>query len=241
MADWFELDGRKSTDFGVYVETYPSIVLPSEKAKTHQIPGRHGDLKEREGAYAPIILTIDCFARQLDHLNEFSAWLRDFKWFRMGKYPHFAYKASMISQIDIMQVMKGRENRRFPIVFDCQPFRYVWPEADPIEIVTSEHPIGSASVINPGNVESAPRLILEGNGEFSLMIGLTQLTFRDVDDGIIVDCDAEECFNLEQSLLANDKVEIGDDTFPKLLAGGNMISWSGDISKITIIPRWRNV
>ena len=137
MADWFELDGRKSTDFGVYVETYPSIVLPSEKVKTHQIPGRHGDLKEREGAYASIILTIDCFARRLDHLNEFSAWLRDFKWFRMGKYPHFAYKASMISQIDIMQVMKGRENRRFPIVFDCQPFRYVWPEADPIEIIIS--------------------------------------------------------------------------------------------------------
>ena len=241
MADWFELDGRKSTEFGVVVETFPSVVLPSERVQTHQIPGRHGDLKVREGAYAPIILPLECFARNIDHLDEFSAWLRDFGWMRMGKYPGFAYKASMISQIDIDEVRKGRENRRFPIVFDCQPFRYVWPEVQPIPIIMSDYPIGSATITNPGNVEAAPRLIIEGSGEFSLTIGLTEMTFRNVGSGIIVDCEMEECFNLEESLLVNDLVEIGDDEFPKLKAGANMIRWAGDIEKVTVVPRWRNV
>ena len=241
MADWFELNGRRSTEFGVFVETFPSIILPSERAQTHQIPGRHGDLKVREGAYAPIILTMECFARNIDHLDAFSAWLREFGWMRMGKYPNFAYKASMISQIDIDEIMKGRENRRFPIVFDCQPFRYIWPEVDPISIVMSDYTIGSASINNPGNVESAPRLIIEGSGEFSLTMGLTEMTFRNVESGIIVDCEMEDCFNLEESLLVNEKVEIGDDEFPKLNAGANMISWAGDITKVTVVPRWRNV
>lgn len=241
MADWFELNGRKSTEFGVFVETFPSIILPSERVQTHQIPGRHGDLKVREGAYVPIILPLECFARNIEHLDEFSGWLREFGWMRMGKYPNFAYKASMISQIDIDEIRKGRANRRFSIVFDCQPFRYVWPEADSIPIAMSDYPNGSASIVNPGNVESAPRFIIAGSGEFSLTVGLTEMTFRNVESGIIVDCEAEECFNLEESLSANEKAEIGDDEFPKLRAGANMISWSGDITKVTIVPRWRNV
>lgn len=241
MADWFELNGKKSTELGVFVETYPSIVLPPERVQSHQIPGRHGDLKTRENAYTPIILTLECFARNIEHLDEFSAWIRNFGWMRMGKYPDFAYKASMISQIDINQVVKGRENRRFPIVFDCQPFRYVWPEAEPITIVTADHSMKSVSVQNPGNTESEPRLIIEGAGEFTLTIGLTLITFKNVEDGVILDCEMEECFNLEESLLVNDWVEIGDDEFPKLNAGATMISWSGDVTKITIIPRWRNV
>ena len=241
MADWFELNGKKSTELGVFVETFPSIVLPSERVQSHQIPGRHGDLKTRENAYTPIILTLECFARNIENLDEFSAWIRNFGWMRMGKYPGFAYKASMISQIDINQVMKGRENRRFSIVFDCQPFRYVWPEAEPITIVTANHSMESVSVQNPGNTESEPRLIIEGTGEFTLTIGLTLITFKNVEGGVILDCEMQECFNLEESLLVNDWVEIGDDEFPKLNAGATMISWSGDVTKITIIPRWRNV
>lgn len=240
MADWFELNGRKSTEFGVFVDTYPDIILPSERVQTHQIPGRHGDVKKKENAFNPIILPIECFSRNIEHVDDFSAWVREFGWLRLGKYPNFAYKGSMISQIDIAQVMKGRENRRFPVLFDCQPFRYIWPEAEPIEIVTANNPVGSYAVMNPGNVESEPRFIIEGSGEFTLTIGLTMITFKNVEDGVILDCEMQECFNLEESLLVNDWVEIGDDEFPKLNAGATMISWSGDVTKITILPRWRN-
>ena len=37
-------------------------------------------------------------------------------------------------------------------------------------------------------------------------------------------------------LLQNNKMLTG--TFPKLAAGVNDISWTGDVSKIEIIPRW---
>lgn len=241
MADWFELNGKKSTEYGVHVSTFPSIILPGERVQTYQVPGRHGDLEIRENAYSTIILTFECVSKNIDHMDEFSGMLRQRGWLRMGNYPEFAYWARMISQIDVDQVRKGRQNRAFSILFDCQPFRYIWPEPEAIVTSVSDYPTGSRSILNPGNVESKPKFVFRGSGEFTVTVGMTLMTFRDVEGGIVVDSKAEDCFNLDENMLENDKVEIGDSDFPKLQPGANMISWSGDIESITIYPRWRNV
>lgn len=240
MASWFELNGTKSTDFGVVVETYPPIILAAERVQTYEVPGRHGDLEIREGALKSIILPVECAAKNTEHLNEFAGWVRKRGMLRFGNRENEAYEARMISQIDVDQVMKGRSNRRFEVLFDCQPFRYIWPEAADEVIVTSEHSIGSYSLNNPGNVESEPKIVIEGTGEATVTIGLNMMSFSDLGGGLVVDSKVGECFNLEESLLMNDKIEIGDDDFPTLAPGANLISWTGDVTKITITPRWRN-
>lgn len=240
MISYFEKGGRRSTDFGVVVETYPPLVIAAERTKIHEVPGRDGDLEVRENALKSILLPVTCVAKNTEHINAFAAWLRERGMLIFGNRPNEAYEARVISQIDVEQIMKGRENRRFEVVFDAQPHRYIWPEVQPVEIVTSMHPIGSYALENPGNAKSRPKIIIEGTGEATISINAKLMSFADLGGGIVVDSKMEECLNLEESLLANDRVEIGDDDFPVLEAGGNIISWSGAIEKITIEPRWRN-
>lgn len=240
MLSYFEKDGKKSTDFGVVVETYPHIVIAAERSSIYEVPGRHGDVEIREKALKSIMLPVGCAAKNTDQLNEFAGWVRKRGMLIFGNRPNEAYEARMISQIDVEQIMKGRQNRRFEIMFDCQPFRYIWPETSPVVIITSDHPAGSYSLQNPGNAESQPKIAIEGTGAATIAINTRMLSFTDLEGGIVVDCKAGECFNLEESLLANDRVEIGDDDFPVLEAGANNISWTGAISKITVTPRWRN-
>lgn len=240
MLSYFEKGGRKSTDFGVVVESYPPIVIAAERSNVYEVPGRHGDLEIREKALKSIMLPVGCAAKNTEHLNEFVGWLRKRDMLIFGNRPNEAYEARMISQIDVDQIMKGRQNRRFEIIFDCQPFRYIWPEVDPITISTSDYPYGSCPLNNPGNIESQPKIVIEGTGAATITINTRLMSFTDLGGGIVVDCKIGDCFNLEESLLANELVEIGDDDFPVLEAGANIIAWTGAITKITVTPRWRN-
>ena len=118
MLSYFEKGGKRSTDFGVVVETYPPIVVAAEKTKIYEVPGRHGDLEIRENALKSIMLPVGCAAKNIDMLNEFAAWIRERGMVVFGNRPNEAYEARMINQIDIDQIMKGRQNRRFEIIFD---------------------------------------------------------------------------------------------------------------------------
>ena len=240
MLSYFEKGGKKSTDFGIVVETYPPLVIAAERSKIYEVPGRHGDLEIRENALKSIMLPVGCVAKNVDMLNEFVTWLRKREMLVFGNRPNEAYEARMISQIDIDQIMKGRQNRRFEIIFDCQPFRYIWPEVQPITIVTANYPSGEFILYNPGNTESQPKLVIEGTGAAAITINARLISFPDLAGGIMIDSKVEDCFNLSESLLANDRVEIGDDNFPILKTGMNSIEWSGAITKITVTPRWRN-
>lgn len=235
MLSYFEINGKKSTDFGIVVETYPSIIVAAERSKIYEVPGRHGDLEIRENALKSFMMPISCAAKNIDMLNEFSTWVRKRGMLILGNRPNEAYEARMINQIDIDQIMKGRQNRRFEIVFDCQPFRYIWPEEQPITI-----PYSGYTLSNPGNTESQPKIVIEGNGEASITINGKMLNFPNLTGGIVIDSKAEDCFNLAESLLANEQVEIGDDTFPTLKAGLNSVEWTGSITNVSITPRWRN-
>lgn len=97
------------------------------------------------------------------------------------------------------------------------------------------------TVINPGTYKSAPRIKIEGAGDVVLTIGTQIVEINGLEDGIIVDSELGDCFDLTQTALLNSKVTLMDDSFPMLAPGANIISWTGDVTKITITPRWRDL
>lgn len=74
-----------------------------------------------------------------------------------------------------------------------------------------------------------------------LTIGTQIVEINGLEDGIIVDSELGDCFDLTQTALLNSKVTLMDDSFPMLAPGANIISWTGDVTKITITPRWRDL
>ena len=44
LTDWFEWNGKKSTEYGIHVEEHPPITIPAERSTFTTVPGRSGSL-----------------------------------------------------------------------------------------------------------------------------------------------------------------------------------------------------
>ena len=82
---------------------------------------------------------------------------------------------------------------------------------------------------------------MEGAGDVVLAIGTQVVEIEGLEDGIIIDSELGDCFNLTESALLNGKVTLMDDGFPTLAPGANIISWTGNVTKVTVTPRWRDL
>src|SRR5574344_2189923 len=60
MSDWFEWNGVRSTEYGLYVLSQPSIIMPKERVSYTEIPGVPGSLTQLEGDYAYEDITPTC-------------------------------------------------------------------------------------------------------------------------------------------------------------------------------------
>lgn len=234
MADWIEFNGVISSSLGVYMLEPPPITLAAERVQTVQVPGRDGDLEIPDNAFDPISLPVLMYCRDTTYLNDVAKWLRRRGWLRLGNRPDEQYKARAVLQTQFDRVERGRENRTFEVIFDCQPHRYIYPAAPDVVKTTS-----GVSITNPGNAPSEPRLKIEGTGDFWIAIGTQLMTFEGVTNGVIVDTELMDVFDLTGAALLNDLATMDD--FPTLASGANILTWAGDVTKITITPRWRNI
>lgn len=108
--------------------------------------------------------------------------------------------------------------------------------------VKGSNPVQSVSITNSGNIYARPQIILTGSGTLNLSLNEEQLfviNFGEGENTIMIDTAALEATYEETGLLANRAVDGDYDNF-KLPPGENTISWSGDLSKLTIdnYSRW---
>ena len=94
------------------------------------------------------------------------------------------------------------------------------------------------AIDNMGTWKAQPTITIRGSGDFSVLLGQYHMDFQGIEGGIIVDCEAQECFSLDESILMNDRVSMDD--YPMLLPGVNHIQWTGAIESITVRRRCRD-
>ncbi|MDL2205772.1 hypothetical protein LJC33_02535 [Eubacteriales bacterium OttesenSCG-928-N13] len=232
MADWFTFKNTTSTIFGVHVTTYPPITLPEERVEFVTVPGRSGSLTITEGdvVYDDITISVECLVKNLDALDQISAWLRGRGDLVLGNRPNVYYKARIVNQIEIEKLVRGRPHRTFAAVFRCAPFRYVYPAPAAIGFNAS------GSIANPGNVFSEPVITITGNGEIDLSIGNSTLHLDDVNGSITIDVPARLAYkdNLNQSFKLT-------GAWPVIPTGTSAVSWAGSVTRVSILPNWRNI
>lgn len=99
---------------------------------------------------------------------------------------------------------------------------------------------GSGSITNPTHFESTPLLIVTGTG--TLGIGSQSLQITGTTGQVLhIDCDIMEVWEETGGggkVPRNDQVRFAGKRFPVLAPGENGITWTSDISNVTIIPRW---
>lgn len=233
---WFEFAGARNTDRGVRLLSLPVRYHPAERGKLVEVPGRDGYLWAADGSFDNVLTRVQCQTTDEADMAAVDAWLRGAGELRFSDDPERFYRARVTKEFSRSAAMNRFVNQTFTVTFDCQPFLYHREVAD---IILTASP---ATVTNPGTYKSAPRIKVEGTGNVVLTIGTQIVEVENLEDGIIIDSELGDCFNLTETALLNHKVTLMDDEFPTLAPGANIISWTGDgVTKITVTPRWRDL
>jgi predicted phage tail component-like protein len=229
----FIFGGKNSyTDFGIVITKRPSIPSPKRRVTNITIPGRNSSLKYDENTYEDITVTVECALRKdnlADNIDIIKGWLicsgeEDLIFdFQADK----KYIAQVVNAIDFAQAYKYFS--KFVIVFSCQPFKYAVDNSI-INIINT-----GTSINNLGTIESEPVISLYGSGDIVIKINGGQINLKGITGKITINSVIQDCYDDAGNNLNGQM----SGEFLKLKPGENIIEWSGNVTKIELLPNWR--
>lgn len=220
-------------DFGIIVSKRPIISSPKRRVTYIDIPGRSSSVRYDERTYEDITILIECSIKDKENLAEkidgIKGWL-----FNAGESDLIfsfqedrKYIAQVVNAVDFTQVFKYAS--RFPIVFNCRPFKYAI--TNNLTSITQ-----SGEVINnPGSLESTPIISVYGSGDITININGREVKLFGVANKIILNSEIMECYD---DALNNLNTKMAGE-FPILDTGENTLSYTGNVTKLEVLPNWR--
>ena len=225
---WFKFKGIDSRQMGVIVTAMPETVRPERRVESITIAGRHGSLHTDEGVYESYDRTMECAIKKRAKLDESAAWLVGSGEMIFSTEPDKVYQVMISNQVSISQMM--RMFQKFMVTMDTQPFKYsVNAFNDALELTAP------TKIKGKGSVYAEPIITVYGSGDITLTINKKDFPLYGVDGSITIDSEMMEVFkgNVNQ----NSKYVAVE--FPRLEVGENEISWTGNVEKVEIHPKWR--
>jgi len=231
---YFTYGGTSSLTYGVRLTEQPIIARAERRVKFDEVPGRDGALATYDGAYNDIETELACYMEDVDDLNDVYGWLAGGGDLILSTDTTRAYRVQIVGQIEVERASRGLAARYLRVPLRMEPFRYHAPAVAAIAVAASGN-----TITNPGTYASRPRIKITGSGDFTLTANGHFMEFAGVTSGIIVDSDYMDCFNLDGVTLANSFATL--DEFPTLKPGINTISWTGAVTAVEVLPRWRDL
>lgn len=237
---YFTYNGRSSEEFGLHIEKKDVFSAPEYDAEFTSIPGRSGDLIVSNRRFANIKVAYTVFLKRrtvsdfADVLRAVKGWLYtepDRYYEITDSYDSGYLRYGVISgSLDIEEQFNKLGS--FRVTFNCKPFKY---SLYGLQEISMEN---GGSIFNPEAFTAKPIITLKGSGDFSLTLqnsGYNKTwNFKGITDGVV--CDSEQMNFYYGTTLLNDKVT--GDGFPELPPSETVLTVSGGVSEIKVMPRW---
>lgn len=207
------------------MEFLPERISPKRRDEAITISGRHGTLTATDGTFEPYILQAEFIAKDLSKTDKICSHFKGEGDLIFSDNLDRKYKARVNNQIEFSRII--RSLKRFAVEFEVQPFMY---EAAPSLLTLTE----PTSILNIGTFESEPIITIYGQGDITLTINNLNLILNGIDGKITINSEILNAYS--GALLLNNKMS-GD--FPNFSVGENIISWTGSVMKLEIMPNWR--
>lgn len=233
---WFSFKGIRNTEMKVEMLSMPVRPLPAAQGELVSVPGMQGKMWMPENTYDRVMVNLNLFTADDADMDAVCGWLSGEGDLVFGDEPDRAYHARITKQFNRSHQNARFYNQNMTPIFDCEPFRYEAKPAAPIEITQS-----GTAITNPGTVDAAPLIRVEGSGDGTLMIGSATMLFDDMTAPVYVDCEAKIAYTGEGTT-ASPRVLATQHVSGEWIAiqpGNNFVSFTGGITKIVITPRWR--
>lgn len=220
-----------NAEYGVIVTRLPDIPVAAEDGEWVTIAGANGERFISNNALCSVLFNVPLWIPPTADINAITAWLTGTGNVRFNDWPWF-WKARVDGQINLMPCTFN-DGWTATVVFRAKPHRYMWPEAEDFSIVNS-----GEFIKGEGTAEADPLIEVTGSGDVTIMIGGSTIMIDGMASAITIDCEAKIAYSGET--LKTDQVAIVDAVWPTLSPERTMVSWTGNVSKIRITPRWRN-
>ncbi|MDM0980793.1 distal tail protein Dit [Clostridium perfringens] len=218
-------------DIGVSIVRRSPAILANKNINVINRVGADGDLYEDLGGRKDIIIPVECnfvadnpktIFRRVKH------WLNNIEDNKLifTDDPGWFYKVVNV-EISPMEVKLKRKGE-FTINFTCRGWHYSLEGEEFLEIENN------TMLYNEYDL-AKPLIYVEGNGEITITINNNKFKVM-VKDYLYIDSELEIAYREK-----TDCLNIDDGDYPTLTYGENNISFTGNVSKIEIKPRWREV
>ena len=213
------------------ISSMPDIVKPKRRENEITIPGRNGALHIDEGCYEGYNLSVECGKRGTENLKDIVGWLDGNGDLILSTEPDKVYRArisNVISSSDVIYLYNS-----FLVQFNVFPFKY---STSAVNSYADNFTLTSPCVVfNKGSVYAEPIIRIYGTGNIILTINSMDYGILGVEEYIIIDSEMMEVY--KGNINYNNKFSAME--FPRFEVGENSISWTGNVTKIEIEPKWR--
>jgi predicted phage tail component-like protein len=226
-------------DLGLIMKDRPNIPIPQRQYNKITVPGRNGYLIEDLGCYSDITITVNFSLlvkpSSYDDFNmntmEIKDWLCNITDYILRFVDEDYDNCYHVKYIECDAIERKLEQLGyFSIKFICDPFLYDYSSCTQPMII-NRSPL---TLYNNSSYFSAPYFKIYGSGNITLKVNDTTISFSNVSEYIEIDSEMMNCY--KGTLNCNNQM-TGD--FPMLAVGKNSISYTGTVSKISLLPRWR--
>ncbi len=228
-------NGVSSKDFSIRVAKPPEYPIPERDISTTLVPGRNGEAILQVGAFKNVMREYEISFPADIPFSERAATIARWLFSASGyaklydSYDPNVYRMALYKGASNVESLY-QEAGRVTISFSCKPERFLLSGED---VITLTSP---GKILNPTGMVTEPLLRIYGEGECSLTIGDKEVSIQSLDTAhLSIDCYTQDVFYLFVN--KNNTVSI-QNGFPRLEAGETEIDWTGNITKIEIIPRW---
>lgn len=230
MVNSFTFGEHSTTEFGLLISKKKIYSTPARNVSFLSVPGRSGDVIVDNDSYPNIEVSYTVGSKNIgSQLENIASWLSQPGYLRLSDtyMPNFFRLAANVSgQSWDEQLLNFGETT---LTFNCKPFRYLVSGENTTTLTTS------GTITNPTNFSSLPYIKITGSGNVTLHVNNSSYSLSTISPNIEIDSEMMSVYR--GTTLLNNKA--GFDEFPVLEPGENSISWTGTVTKVEIVPRWR--
>ena len=227
-------NGHSSLEYGLLITGKGSYKGAQRDITYTSIPGRSGDLVTDNGRYKNVKIPYSLALLNTTEwgFDELTRLIKGWLLSEQGYFPlwdsydgKYYRLASYSNEVDIEQEL--RDLGKLKLSFNCKPFKYSFEGQRTVEMTAA------GTLYNAEQFESKPYIKIVGSGTITLTINSAAVTLSNVDGYIEID---SEMMNAYKGTTAANSQMSG--AFPVLAPGKNNIAWTGNVTRLEIVPRW---
>lgn len=226
MTDFVTINGMDTREIGVFCTFLPPPSIASERVSNIPVPGRSGYLHRSEDSFETAAKKAGFFFDGIN-VERVKELFRTASMVVFSNEPDKVYSCRVSNASEFTNQMF--DLNEFEIIFECDPEKR---EREPSIIQA----VNGMTLIHPGNRKTKPTFEITGAGTIILTAGSQTVTLQNASGTTIIDGNLEECYT-SLGVSANSKMT---GSFPILMPGiPTVISWTGTVSAVKILPNWR--